>query len=210
MRVYKRFREFNYRKKWAAVMIQRVYRGFASRQRVQRILEAIYDTGVRKIEKQRQLFIKQLRARAAVPIQRMTRRYIKRCKILRALEQRKRLVAVEVEMKLKEEEKRIHIMVYRAELAKWYKVQKDEYDRTTMSDNMSAEERGKIIAYRQRQAELARLEKERLKQEKLDKDEEVAHLSAHNAASHALTPISIYRPASSRGYNFGRSGKFSE
>ena len=173
MRVYKRFRESNFRKKWAVVMIQRVFRGFMSRQRVQRILEAIYDTGVRKIEKQRQQFFRELRGRAVVPIQRLARRWIKRCKVSRVLEEKKKLVAVEVEMKLKEEEKRIHIMVYRAELAKWYKAQKDEFDRTTMSDNMSAEERGKIIAYRQRQAELARLEKERLKQEKLDKDEEV-------------------------------------
>jgi hypothetical protein len=76
------------------------------------------------------------------------------------------------EMEAAIEENRVNKTVFRQELQDWYKARKEKYDMETMSDAHSAEAKAKIIAYRNRMAELAREEAAKLKEELLEKQEE--------------------------------------
>ena len=59
---------------------------------------------------------------------------------------------------------RVKDEVYRQELEDFYRDRKSEYDNHRLEESQTAEARSKILSYRNRKAELLRLEKEQARQ----------------------------------------------
>ena len=106
-KVYVQYRSYRIRRDWAAVTIQRMVRGDFARRRVQSMIEAIYDTGVRLIEYERRKFYQNLKKKAIVFIQRLVRKFLKRRRAYHKRQLQLRLEQIKVEMQVKLEEARI-------------------------------------------------------------------------------------------------------
>ena len=166
------FMEYNKKRVWAAKYIQKMVRGRSARRLVSSRIQAKYDLGVRIVEKKRVAYYKERYERAVWKIQMMGRRYFVRCSIIRKVENRIRLQSLAAKMDMDKEKARISTELYKKEIEEWYSKAKEEYDLTVLVEGASSEGRKKIIAYRSRQRELERLEREASKEELLEKQEE--------------------------------------
>jgi len=100
------------------------------------------------------------------------RRFMIRCKIVRRVDNRLRLEALAAKMDMEKEKARIAKELYKKEIVEWYVKRKEEYDLTVLVEGASSEGRKKIMAYRTRAREMARLAREAAKEELLEKQEE--------------------------------------
>lgn len=144
-----------------------------ARVRVQSIIMARYDVAIRKIETERILWMEKRYQRAAFYLQMWVRRFIRKCRIKKRSILTREIKHIGKEMERKIEEARVQKNLYRQDLLVWFVERKKIYDLTTMNDQSTAEERIKILAFRNRAAELAKAEREADKILKLEKDEEV-------------------------------------
>ncbi len=106
-KVYVQYKSYRIRRDWAAVTIQRIVRGNMARKRVQSMIEAIYDTGVRLIEYERRKFYENVKKKAIVYIQRLVRKFLKRRRAYHKRKLQLKLEQIKVEMEIKMEEARI-------------------------------------------------------------------------------------------------------
>ncbi len=105
---------------WAARTIQRVIRGTIARRRVASIIEAIYDKEMMLLARRRIAWQRLRELKAAQGIQMVVRRFLRRLKTMRMLEQRRKIDRMEELMneeavKVKKEQE-----IYKRELTKWY------------------------------------------------------------------------------------------
>jgi len=166
------FIEYNKKRVWAAKIIQKIVRGRQARRKVSSRIEAMYEVGVRMVGYKREAFYKERKEKAVWKIQMSLRRFMIRCKIVRRVDNRLRLEALAAKMDMEKEKARIAKELYKKEIVEWYVKRKEEYDLTVLVEGASSEGRKKIMAYRTRAREMARLAREAAKEELLEKQEE--------------------------------------
>jgi hypothetical protein len=166
------FNHFQKKRVWAAKIIQKYVRGRQGRIKVVSRIEAMFDLGVRNVEKQRKFYYEERRERAVWKIQMAGRRFLVRCHIVRRVDNRIRLEALAAKMDMEKEKARIATELYRKELEEWYVKKKEENDLTVMEEGQTSDARKKITAFRNRQREIERLEREARREEMMEKQEE--------------------------------------
>jgi hypothetical protein len=166
------FNHFNKKRVWAAKIIQKYVRGRQARIKVVSRIESIFELGVRMIGKERVRYYKEREDIACVKVQMAGRRFLVRCRIIHRVENRLRLEALAAKMDMEKEKARVATELYRKEIEEWYRKRKEDYDLTVMDEGATGDARKKIIAYRTRQREIERLEREARKEELLEKQEE--------------------------------------
>lgn len=166
------FNQFNRKRTWAAKIIQKNVRGRQARIKVVSRIEAMYDLGVRNVEKARKAYYEERRERAVWKVQMAARRFLVRCHIVYRVENRIRLEALAAKMDMEKEKARIEKELYRKELEEWYVKRKEENDLTVMQEGATSDARKKIVAFRNRQREIERLEREARREEMMEKQEE--------------------------------------
>jgi len=124
---------------WAANTIQRVIRGTIARRRISSIIEAIYDKELMILKRKRIAWQKLRELKAAIGIQMVIRRFLKRLKTMRILEQKRKIEKMEELMneeaiKVKKEQE-----IYKRELTKWYDDDDDDDDNDDYHDNDNAD-----------------------------------------------------------------------
>jgi len=160
----------------SAMQIQRIVRGKLARNRVETIVEALYDTGKRNLEKERQAWILKRRNKAATALQMYFRRILRRKKILLRLEQANRVEEVEQKIRRMNEKSRVEKEVYQNSLKKWYEERKKEYDLSVMNENQTKKQKKIILDRRNKRKDEEKLLKkkekalliEKLKEEKIE------------------------------------------
>lgn len=167
-----KFTQIRARVHWATLTIQRHVRGYQGRRRVQYIIEALVDTGHRMLAKQMADWHRLRMIRAATAIQMSIRRYLRRQRAVKAQEKVEAKLAIQEEMEKKQMEASVVRDVYKNNLVKWFQERKVEYDLNRMEENTTMLEKSKIVAYRRRQVEYERKEKERRKQAMMDRADE--------------------------------------
>jgi hypothetical protein len=168
----KRYSQRLSRHHWAATMIQKSYRGMGARRRVQHMVEAVYDLGVRELRRERQRYHAERNDRAAHRIQNLVKKFLKK---MRAYWKRKKILEVqrvEQEIVYHKKDNLRRQREYRIELEEWFRKRKEEYDHDRMLETHTAEERSKIIAYRRRMELYEKEKREELRREKHEKLEE--------------------------------------
>ena len=126
--VRKKYTQNIMRLHWAARTIQRVIRGTIARRRVASIIEAIYDKEMMLLARRRIAWQRLRELKAAQGIQMVVRRFLRRLKTMRMLEQRRKIDRMEELMneeavKVKKEQE-----IYKRELTKWYADSDDDDD----------------------------------------------------------------------------------
>jgi hypothetical protein len=151
---------------WAATTIQKVYRGLAARRFVKRKVEALYDTGIRQIQRERKLYEHMRRLKAAIRIQNVLRRFMKKMRALRKLRKKQDQELLQLQMVTHKKENERKKRIFRQQLEEWFIKRKEEYERDRLNESQTAAQKSQIIAYRRRidmyekeQKEIARLEK---------------------------------------------------
>ena len=166
------FVEYNKKRVWAAKTIQKIVRGRQARRKVSSRITAMYETGVRLVEKKRAAYYEERKVRGAWKIQMALRRFVLRCRIIRRVENRLRLEALAAKMDMEKEKARIAKELYKRSIVEWFIKRKEEYDLSVMIEGATSEGRKKVMAFRNRQREIERLEREAKKEELLEKQEE--------------------------------------
>jgi len=166
------FNQIRARTHWSVLTIQRHVRGYQARRRVQYIIEALVDTGRRMLEKQKADWHRSRMERAATAIQMYIRRHLRRQRAVEAQNKVNMKLAIEEEMASKEMEAKVVKDVYKSNLVKWFHDRKEEYDLNRVHEHSTLLEKSKIIAYRRRQIEYERKEKEKRKQAMMDRADE--------------------------------------
>ena len=166
------FSEYNKKRVWAAKVIQKIVRGRSARRKVSSRIEAMFDVGVRIVDKKRKKFYEARRVKAAWKLQMLCRRFRLRCRVIERINNRLRLEALATKMDQDKEKHRIEKELYKKTVEEWFVKRKEEFDLTVMIEGASSEGRKKVMAYRTRQREIERLEREAKKEELLEKQEE--------------------------------------
>lgn len=157
------YRALAAKQRWAAVTIQRHSRAFLARRRVRTIVEAKFDTGRRLIAKKRAEWIKDRQFRAAVCLQMLARRFIKRRRKMHQREQETKVELAKMEIDEMLAKIRVENNVYQQKIIEWYAQRKIDDEKERFWEEHTAEQRSKIIAYRNKEKEYERikLQKER-------------------------------------------------
>jgi hypothetical protein len=159
------------RRRWAATTIQRVYRGRLARKRVACIIEARFDSGMRMLEQRRKQWIEQRRWRAALGIQALVRRFLRRRRTMKKLALQEMQEEVTRQMKAHAKEVKKAMEVYKQQVSRWYIERKERYDRDVVTEQQTWEEKKKILFRRlQRAAE----ERERKRKEHEEREAKMA------------------------------------
>jgi hypothetical protein len=124
---------------------------------------AMYDAGIRQLDRERAEFVESCRVNAVVCIQRFTRWLLRRKRALQKVLWRAKLEATQDAMHNAVEEARLKKIAYRQALEQWYAQRKLENDRTRMFENQTAAEKAKIAQYRRKQKDADREERVRLR-----------------------------------------------
>lgn len=161
------------RQKWAAVTIQRIIRGHQNRCRVRKIVQAKYDLGRRSIEISRRRWMEERKWRAAIAIQMVVIKFLRRRRTMKKMKQKSKVEKVYRDMEIEEEKGRVAREVHRHQLLVWYAERKEEFEKDRFLESHTAEQRSRIIAYRNRKEEYARLQKFKEREANLEKLEEV-------------------------------------
>eukprot|EP00603_Paraphysomonas_imperforata_P008507 CAMPEP_0114413724 /NCGR_PEP_ID=MMETSP0103-20121206/1007_1 /TAXON_ID=37642 ORGANISM="Paraphysomonas imperforata, Strain PA2" /NCGR_SAMPLE_ID=MMETSP0103 /ASSEMBLY_ACC=CAM_ASM_000201 /LENGTH=579 /DNA_ID=CAMNT_0001581817 /DNA_START=415 /DNA_END=2155 /DNA_ORIENTATION=- len=156
------------RRDWAITQIQKVWRGFCERRRVQGQVEAKYETGMRKLIRDKNVWILNRRMRAVIRIQIMIRRFLRRRKRMRELERIRNEEDTKANMEAHDMENYRKKLIYKSELEGWFAKRKEEYDIDTFHEGQTQKQRSKIISYRRR---IQYSIKEELAQQQRDKEE---------------------------------------
>jgi hypothetical protein len=155
---------------WAAIMIQKSFRGMLGRRRVQYLIESLYDHGLYQLKKERHLYYLNRKNNAALKIQNLIKKYLKKLLSLKKYFNKKNLEKLENEIISHKKDNLRKQKEYRYELEQWFNKRKKEYDHDRMLENHTNEERNKIIAYRKR---LELYEKEKKDEERKIKNEKL-------------------------------------
>ena len=173
--------KLKYRKKyykffWAAVTIQRHFRGRRARVRVRSIVEAIYDLEKKKLVKERAEWMAKRKEKAAIAIQMAARKMILRRRTMKKMAEKAKLEMTARQMDRLFEEAMLVKKVHRLKLTDWYVNRKMEHDKDLLDESQTREHRKAIIARRsaQKRAEIAKqnaireAQLERLEEEKVE------------------------------------------
>ena len=161
------------RRRWAIITVQRIYRGYRGRRRVQSIVEAAYDTGKRVLEMEKQRWQAYIHFKAACNVQLMVRRFLLRRRTMKRMHFNQQVERWETEVEAREEQARVDKLVHKLEVERWFIVRKAEYDKTTLDEQRNEGHRRKILARKSRSimAELAAKQQHKL--DALEKQEEL-------------------------------------
>lgn len=166
------FMQYNQKRQWAAVTIQRCARGRIAKRRVMSMIEALFDLGRRKITRDKEAFLKRRALEAAILLQFVVRRFCVRMRIRRREELRRQLEVLQRKMDMEVEKGRIENQVYKRELEEWFRKRKEEYDMNNVSEENSREQFRKIIAYRKEKSDCERKARQDIKDAMLERQEE--------------------------------------
>jgi hypothetical protein len=156
------------RRDWAVTQLQKVWRGFSERRRVQGQVEARFETGMRQLERDRNVWKLNRQMRACIRIQIMIRRFLRRRKAMKNLERIRNEEDTKANMEAHDMENYRKKLIYKAELEGWFAKRKEEYDIDTFHEGQTQAQRSKIVSYRRR---IQYAEKEELAQRQRDKEE---------------------------------------
>eukprot|EP01038_Epipyxis_sp_PR26KG_P010405 gene10405-13975_t len=157
---------------WAATQIQRVYRGKMARNRVQTMVEALYDTGKRQLVKDREAWMQRRYNKASLAIQMGMRRFMRRRATMRKLQLAMKMEQIELEQKATVEKARIEKEVYMTKLTNWYEKRKSEYDLTVMTESRTVEQKKLIMDRRLKIEREEKAIKAKIRLEQLEKIKE--------------------------------------
>ena len=141
------------RREWAANTIQRSVRGLIARRRVQTRIQSIQQVGLWLLERKRNQWDMERLVRATCAVQRIIRRFIRRCKLLKAVSLREQREAVAERMAAALRSEELRKAIYRKQLQQWYVDQKKEYDLSVLTETQTKEQKRLIL--RRRQAQVA-------------------------------------------------------
>lgn len=163
------------KRNWAAMTIQRYFRGVSARAMTYKRVQAELDTGRRLLQKRREQFVLERQTKAATCVARRIKKFLRRLKAYKKMKKLQELdkISQDMDENLRHAEKAKN--VYRAELSQWYINRKNEYDKSVMSEKYSREHREKIFRYRNR-ANLAlkqKREQDRLAKEALAEEQRI-------------------------------------
>lgn len=146
---------------WAAVTIQRYFRGANARAMTYKRVQAELDTGRRMLQKARENFVLERQTKAATCVARRIRTFLRRMKAYKKFKKLEEIerVAKGMDKAVREAEKAKH--VYRNDLTQWYINRKSEYDKTIMNDKQSRQQRDQIFRYRNRHSMAIKQQKEK-------------------------------------------------
>jgi hypothetical protein len=156
------------RRDWGISQIQKVWRGFRTRRRIQGQVEARFETGMRKLARDKRVWILNRQMRACIRIQIMIRRFLRRRKAMLKMERIRNEDYTKQSMEQHDMENYRKKMIYKSELEGWFAKRKEEYDIDTFHEGQTQSQRSKIISYRRR---IQYAEKEALAQRQADKEE---------------------------------------
>lgn len=135
-------------RKWACCEIQRIVRGFLARVRVQKIVEANFDTGLRQIAYIKKMWLLDRERRAANKIKKLIQKFVRRQKTLRVM---RKIFAVDQAHKQMADAAREALeakLTYRQELEVWYSKRKVEYDREVYIEGQTSDQKKAVLSYR--------------------------------------------------------------
>jgi hypothetical protein len=160
------------RLRWAAVMIQRAFRGRRARQRVTTMVESLHDKEKRRLLKERLNWLKTRELRAVIRIQIIIRRFIRRRRALKRIDMQEKVEYINELMVKHQQKMDLLINVFKQQLTTWYRRRKEEYDDHVINERTTGEQRKKIIEKRNRAATLEKQRKRDERERLLQKVEE--------------------------------------
>ena len=166
------FVQYNRKRQWAAVAIQRFVRARQARKRVISIIEAKFELGLRRIKQERDAFFKQHKVDAAILLQFFGRRFCVKMRIRRREELRRQLDILARKMDMEVERGRIENTVYRADLEQWFRKRKEEYDVNNVNEKNGRDALRGVIRYRKAIADAAQRDRDMRKEALMERQEE--------------------------------------
>lgn len=171
-----KYRKKYYKFYWAAVTIQRHFRGRMSRRRVTSIVEAYYDVEKKKLEAARAAWIIERKQKAATAIQMTVRKFLRRRRTMKKMIEKNRIDKARIEMERVVEEAKLAKSVHRLKLTNWYIARKVEYDKDRLDETQTSLQRKAIFdrrnaarkADQRKRAEVREAQLERLEEEKIE------------------------------------------
>jgi len=166
------FVQYNQKRQWAALTIQRIARGRIARRRVVSMIEAIYELGLRKIRKDKEAFFKRRKLDAAILLQFFVRRWCVRQRVRRREDLRRQCEVLARKMDADVEKGRVENSIYKGQLEVWFAKRREEYELNNINEQNSRDQLRKIIRYRKALEDAMRREKDAIKEALMEKQEE--------------------------------------
>lgn len=166
------FVQYNRKRIWGALTIQRMVRGRIARRRVISIVEAKYELGLRRIRKDKEAFFKRRALDAAILLQFFVRKWYIRQRIRRREDLRRQCEVLVRKMDMEVERGRVENSVYKGQLEIWFQKRREEYEMNNVNESNARDQLRKIIRYRKEQDDARRRAKEASKEALLEKQEE--------------------------------------
>lgn len=133
------------------------------RDRVRSIVWSLYDTGLRRLQREKAAFELMRQENAAVCIQRFTRWLLKRKRTMERMAFESKLEAAKQAMEMTALEARNKKIAFQLNLKEWYRKRKEDHDRARMLESHTAKEKAKIASYRRKKIEDESAERVRLR-----------------------------------------------
>ena len=165
-----KFRKKWYRLFWAAVGVQRLVRGWLARRKIAQRLEAYIDTQHRLLEKEKAAWHFERMVKSAMSMQAMVRRFLRRRRMMKVMQLNHRVEFAKTAMEKMQNKHRVNTSVYRKSIMDFYVKRKEEYDKNTLDERQTLEQRRLIAA---RRNEIIKNQKEREREAREKKLEQI-------------------------------------
>ena len=167
-----RYKQTMIRLNWAAMTIQRVYRGIYIRKKITTRIQAYYDTEQRKLQKSKNVWYYWRVVYAFLGIKLYCSRYLKRVNQTKREEQNEKIELMKNLMAEEAKKAFLNLEIYKSNLSNWYLERKSLHDLDTLNEIQTLNDRKVILERRNQKIKEIKAAKLLEREERFQKIEE--------------------------------------